>query len=85
MQATVVSRMLEQVGLSVELQMLDAATYTAKTNPGRLDQPPEQQPWDIALRSAVDVTGATASTFHGQTPVPVHGFAGPRWRHQYPR
>ena len=53
-QATVVSKMLEQVGLTVELQMLDAATYTAKTNLGRLDQPPEQQPWDIALRSFLD-------------------------------
>jgi len=59
-QATVVSKMLEQVGLMVELQMLDAATYTAKTNLGRLDQPPEQQSWDIALRSNVDTTGATA-------------------------
>ena len=58
MQATVVSKMLEQVGLTVELQMLDAATYNAKTNLSRLDQPPEQQPWDIALRSTVDVTGA---------------------------
>jgi ABC-type transport system substrate-binding protein len=29
-QATVVSKMLEQVGLTVELQMLDAATYTAR-------------------------------------------------------
>ena len=59
-QATVVSKMLEQVGLTVQLQMLDAATYTAKTNRGRLDQPPEQQPWDIALWSTVDTTGATA-------------------------
>jgi peptide/nickel transport system substrate-binding protein len=53
-QATVVSKMLEQVGLTVELQMLDAASYTAKTNLSRLDQPPEQQPWDIALRSFLD-------------------------------
>jgi peptide/nickel transport system substrate-binding protein len=58
-QATVVSKMLEQVGLTVELQMLDAATYTAKTNLRYLDQPPEQQAWDIALRSTVDVTNAT--------------------------
>jgi peptide/nickel transport system substrate-binding protein len=64
-QATVVGKMLEQVGLRVELQMLDAATYTAKTNLGRLDQPPEQQAWDIALRSIVDTTGASASYFYG--------------------
>jgi peptide/nickel transport system substrate-binding protein len=54
-QATVVSKMLEQAGLTVELQMLDAATYSAKTNLGHLDQPPEQQRWDIALRSNVTV------------------------------
>jgi peptide/nickel transport system substrate-binding protein len=59
-QATVVSKMLEQVGLTVDLQMLDAATYTAKTTLGHLDQWPEQQRWDIALRSTVDTTGATA-------------------------
>jgi ABC-type transport system substrate-binding protein len=64
-QATVVSKMLEQVGLTVELQMLDAATYTAKTNLGRLDRPPEQQPWDIALRSIVDLTSASHSYFYG--------------------
>jgi peptide/nickel transport system substrate-binding protein len=63
-QATVVSKMLEQVGLTVALQMLDAAAYTAKTNVGHLDQPPEQQPWDIALRSTVDTTGATALYFY---------------------
>jgi peptide/nickel transport system substrate-binding protein len=53
-QATVVSKMLEQVGLTMELQMLDAATYTAKTNLGRLEQPPEHRSWDIALRSFLD-------------------------------
>jgi peptide/nickel transport system substrate-binding protein len=59
-QATVVSKMLEQVGLTVQLQMLDAPTYSAKITLGHLDQPPEQQAWDIALRSTVDTTGATA-------------------------
>jgi ABC-type transport system substrate-binding protein len=53
-QATVVSKMLEQVGLTMELQMLDAATYMAKTNLSRLEQPPERQLWDIALRSYLD-------------------------------
>jgi ABC-type transport system substrate-binding protein len=44
--------------------MLDAATYSAKTTLGHLDQPPEQQPWDIALRSIVDTTGSTARFFY---------------------
>jgi peptide/nickel transport system substrate-binding protein len=63
-QATVISKMLEQVALTVQLQMLDAATYSAKTTLGHLDQPPEQQPWDIALRSSVDVTSATAPYYY---------------------
>jgi len=63
-QATVVSKMLEQVGLPVELQMLDAATYSAKTTLGHLDQPPEQQSWDLALRLNADTTGATAMFFY---------------------
>jgi ABC-type transport system substrate-binding protein len=56
--------MLGQVGLTVELQMLDAATYNSKTNLGYLDQPPEQQSWDIALRSATDVLSFPAFQFY---------------------
>ena len=50
-QATVVSKMLEQVGFTVALQILDGAAFNRKTYLGDLDQPPEHQPWDIALTS----------------------------------
>ncbi len=53
-QATVVSKMLEQGGFRVELQMLDAVAYNRKINLSHLEQPPEQQPWDIALTSWSD-------------------------------
>src|SRR5262249_6429646 len=53
-QATVVSKMLEQAGFTVALQTLDAVTYTRKTRLPVLDQPPEQQPWDIALTTRFD-------------------------------
>src|SRR5215813_6353558 len=53
-QATVVSKMLEQAGFTVALQLLDAVTYTRKTRLPALDQPPEQQPWDIALMARFD-------------------------------
>ena len=53
-QATVVSKMLEQAGLTVDLQMLDAVTYNRKTFLSDLDQPAEQQAWDIALMSKRD-------------------------------
>jgi ABC-type transport system substrate-binding protein len=43
-QAIVVSKMLEQAGLQVELQLLDSATYNRKTDLRFLDQPPEPKP-----------------------------------------
>jgi peptide/nickel transport system substrate-binding protein len=48
-QATVVGKMLEQVGFTVERQMLEPAIYNRKTRLSELDQPAEHQAWDIAL------------------------------------
>ena len=48
-QTTVVGKMLEQVGFTVERQMLDPTVYNRKTRLTDLDQPAEQQAWDIAL------------------------------------
>jgi len=48
-QATVVSKMLEQAGFRVDLQLLDGAAFNRKTQLDNLDQPPEHQTWDIAL------------------------------------
>jgi peptide/nickel transport system substrate-binding protein len=56
-QATVISKMLEQAGFTVDLQTLDPAAYSRKTNFAWLDQPPEQQSWDIALMLAYDFVG----------------------------
>ena len=53
-QATVVSKMLEQVGLTVELYILDAGAYNQKIFLSHLDQPAEQQSWDIALNMYSD-------------------------------
>jgi peptide/nickel transport system substrate-binding protein len=53
-QATVVSKMLEQIGLRVTLELLDAVAYNRKTDLRYLDQPAERQPWDIALVSRGD-------------------------------
>jgi ABC-type transport system substrate-binding protein len=43
--------MLEQVGLTVERQMLDPMAYNRKTQLSHLEQPAEHQAWDIALTS----------------------------------
>jgi len=48
-QATVVSKMLEQAGFTVALHMLNSAVYPRKTQLTELDQPAEEQSWDIAL------------------------------------
>ena len=53
-QATVVSKMLEQVGLTVARQMLDPGTYNRQTQLSLLEQPAEHQAWDIALTSYND-------------------------------
>ena len=54
-QATVVSKMLEQAGFKPEVQVLDPVAYNKKTVLSGLDQPPEQQTWDIALTGWLDV------------------------------
>jgi ABC-type transport system substrate-binding protein len=53
-QATVVSKMLEQVGFTVQRQILAPDTYNQKVLLSFLDQPPTDQTWDIALRAQFD-------------------------------
>jgi peptide/nickel transport system substrate-binding protein len=54
-QATVVGKMLEQAGLTVDLQMLDQAAFNQQTLLSALERPPEHQGWDIALTAWLDV------------------------------
>src|SRR5262249_115654 len=53
-QATVVGKMLEQIGFTVERQILEPMVYNQKTEHQFLDQPAEHQGWDIALRAHGD-------------------------------
>jgi ABC-type transport system substrate-binding protein len=53
-QATVVGKMLEQAGFTVERQMLEPAVYNQQTEHRALDRPAEHQAWDIALTSGRD-------------------------------
>jgi peptide/nickel transport system substrate-binding protein len=53
-QATVVSKMLEQSGFTVQLQVLDPTTFWPKVMLSHLEQPVEQQAWDIALAIWLD-------------------------------
>lgn len=54
-QATVVSKMLEQIGLSVDLQLLDLTAYRQKIILYQLDRPAEEQTWDIAVGEVNDL------------------------------
>jgi len=53
-QATVVGKMLEQVGLTVDLQVLNPNAFNQETFVQSQDLPPEKQSWDIALTSYYD-------------------------------
>lgn len=52
-QATVVGKMLEHAGFTVDLQILDASTYNRKVVLSHLEQSSEHQAWDIALVSSI--------------------------------
>ena len=67
-----VGKMLEQVGFTVERQMLEPAVYNRKTLLTDLDQPAEQQTWDIALTSWHD-----AVNFPPIQPYAVFALDGP--------
>jgi peptide/nickel transport system substrate-binding protein len=66
-QATVVSKMLEQAGFRVALQLLDADTFNRQTHFAALEQPPEHQPWDIALLAEGDLFNFPALVPYGHS------------------
>ena len=63
-QATVIGKMLEQGGFKVAVQMLTAVAFNQKTDLSHLDQPAEQQAWDIALTSMGDVDNFPVFSFY---------------------
>jgi peptide/nickel transport system substrate-binding protein len=64
-QATVVGKMLEQAGFTVDLQVLDAVAFNRKTVLSHLDQPPEQHTWDIALTAHLDIQNFPLFNLYG--------------------
>jgi len=53
-QAKVIRKMLKQVDIQTNVQILDPSAYNRKTMLSFLDLPPEQQTWDIALITLFD-------------------------------
>ena len=64
--------MLELAGFTVERQMLDPTIYNRKTRLTELDQPAEQQTWDIALTAWQD-----AMNFPAIQPYHIFALDGP--------
>jgi peptide/nickel transport system substrate-binding protein len=63
-QATVVSKMLEQGGFQVTLQVLDPLAFMQKTLLGHLEHPAEEQSWDIALTEWRDAINFPVMEFY---------------------
>src|SRR4029450_13554359 len=53
-QATVVGKMLEQVGFTVQLQLLHQGAFNQQTLVSAPESLPEQRGWDIAMTSWLD-------------------------------
>ena len=62
-QATVVGKMLEAVGFTVERQILGPVAYARKTLMSHLDEPATQQRWDIALTASYDYDWANTPLY----------------------
>lgn len=63
-QATVVSKMMEQGGFTVTRQILDPTTFNQKVMLADLDKPPEQQSWDVALWAMLDLEDFSVFSFY---------------------
>jgi peptide/nickel transport system substrate-binding protein len=63
LEAQIISKMLERVGLKVKLNVRTYAEYFRKIYIPLLDKPPEEQEWDISLRNWQDYYGNTGATF----------------------
>lgn len=63
-QATVVSKMLEQVGFQVTQEILDPVAFNQQTVLSNLEEPPERQLWDIAIVSRGDRTNFPVYFFY---------------------
>jgi ABC-type transport system substrate-binding protein len=64
LEAQIVSKMLERVGLKVKLEVLTPPKIIRKTYIPILDKPPEEQEWDLNFGCYVDYYGHTGASFY---------------------
>jgi peptide/nickel transport system substrate-binding protein len=63
LEAQIMGRMLERIGLKVTLDILTWPQYIRKTYMPVLDKPPEEQDWDIGIFNTHDWHGHTGTSF----------------------
>jgi peptide/nickel transport system substrate-binding protein len=65
LEAQIISKMLERIGLRVTLDVLPYTGFLRRTYMPLLNKPPEQQDWDLAILAWTDWLGHTAMPFVG--------------------
>jgi peptide/nickel transport system substrate-binding protein len=63
LEAQIISRMLERVGLKVTVEVLSTPEFWRKWYIPLLDSPPEEQGWDMMVTHMIDWTGNTGASF----------------------
>jgi ABC-type transport system substrate-binding protein len=63
LEARLISRMLERIGISVELSTLTFPEFLAKWWIPCMGRPPEEQDWDLAIWHFIDWYGNTGASF----------------------
>jgi peptide/nickel transport system substrate-binding protein len=75
-EAQIITKMLERIGLMVELQVLPYPEYVGKLVVPLLDKPPEEQDWDMVIGALLDWCGHPGIIFHS---MPLIEASGMRW------
>jgi len=63
LEAQIIRRMLERIGLKVRLEVLTWPEYLRKMYIPILDKSPEEQEWDLTINYANDIFGHTGASF----------------------
>jgi ABC-type transport system substrate-binding protein len=63
LEAQIMKRMLERIGLKVRLDVSTFSEYLRKVYIPLLDKPPEEQEWDMTIHIGHDLYGHTGATF----------------------
>jgi peptide/nickel transport system substrate-binding protein len=63
LEAQIISKMLERIGLTVNLEVLSTPEFLSKVYHPNLKEPPEEQDWDLAFFFCQDWFGHAAASF----------------------